>query len=154
MSDSHLKAIELLLDASGSCSDPGKYEAILALAKEMLEPHIRSGVPRAFWIKARLPGLGEDQPLSDEDLDTKWRTLIRESANGGCAEAQYRHGCNLYEEKQYVDALRYYQMAANQEYAPALWCLGIDMLYGTGVAKDEDKAIHLIRASCKTLRCN
>lgn len=149
MSDIQLKAIELLLEASIWCSDQEEYEAILSRVKGMLEPHIRSGAPRALWIKARLPGLGEDQLLSDEDLDTKWRALIRESADGGCAEAQYRHGCNLYEEKRYVDALRYYQMSADQEYAPALWCLGIDTLNGTGVAKDESKAVRLIRCAAQ-----
>lgn len=40
-------------------------------------------------------------------------------------------------------------MAADQEYAPALWCLGIDTLHGTGVAKDESKAVRLIRRAAE-----
>lgn len=144
--ESEIREAESILEALGWCRDEERYDILLNMAKQILMPYWKRSNPRALWIKAGMPNLGEDKiSLSDSEFDTHYYELIRLAAEGGCPEAQYRHGCNLYDEGKIKEAVSFYFSAANEDYAPAQWCYGLDVLHGNGVEKDEGVALTYIK---------
>jgi len=135
--ENNLRQAESVLDALGWCSDEKQYDSLLAMVKEILEPYLHKSHPRALWLKSGMPNLGENSSLNEEDFNAKYIELLRLSAEGGCPEAQYRHGCNLYEDGRITEAVNLYFQAAQNDYAPAQWCYGLDSLHGNGTEKNE-----------------
>jgi len=149
MSDTELKEAELLLEAYGWCPDENRAGEVIALVKNIIDPFLVKRDPRAIWLKATMPNMGEEECISDEEFDEKWLELIKESSEGNCAEAQYSYGCHLYELDKCDEAVELYKQAAYQGYAPAQWCFGLDTLNGIGVPKDEKIGLHYIRLSAE-----
>lgn len=148
--ESELRRAELILEALGWCSDEGQYDSLLAMAKEILRPYWAKSHSRALWLKSGMPNLGEDSPPLDEnDFDKKYVDLVRFAAEGGCPEAQYRHGCNLYDSGKISEAVKFYSKSAQEDYAPAQWCYGLDVLHGNGVDKDEKVGLSYIRMAAE-----
>lgn len=148
--ESELRQAELILDALDWCSDDAHYESLLAMAKEILKPYWAKSHPRALWLKSGMPNLGEDSPPLDEhEFDKKYIDLLRLAAEGGCPEAQYRHGCNLYDLGEISEAVKYYCEAAQEDYAPAQWCYGLDLLNGNGVNKNQQLGLSYIRMAAE-----
>lgn len=143
--ESELRQAELILDALGWCTDENQYGALLAMAREILEPYWAISHPRALWLKTGMPNLGEDTPpLDGAEFDRKYNEIIRLSAEGGCPEAQYRYGCNLSELGELSKAAEFYFKAAQEDYAPAQWCYGLGVLNGYGVDKNEKIGLNYI----------
>lgn len=148
--ESELKQAELILEALGWCSDEHRYDALMSMAKEILKPYWRKSHPRAIWLKAGMPNLGEDSPpLEESEFDKRHSDLLRLAAEGGCPEAQYRHGCNLYDSGDISDAVKFYFKAAQKDYAPAQWCYGLDVFHGNGIEKNEQIGLSYIRLAAE-----
>jgi TPR repeat protein len=143
MLESQIQEAEYLIKAYFHSDNTKHKKTIIKLVREILSPLIRIRHPNALWLKASLPNLRKHnlRKLSNEDFENHWRALIKESAEGGCAEAQYTYGCTLYDEGKYVEAVEFYRLSAESGYAPAQWCFGLDTLNGTGVDKNESLAI-------------
>ena len=110
----------------------------------------RKSHPRALWLKSGMPNLGENSaPLDEKEFDERYIDLIRLAAEGGCPEAQYRHGCNLYDSGKVSEAVKFYFKAAQEDYAPAQWCYGLDVLHGNGVDKNEQLGLSYIRMAAE-----
>lgn len=148
--ESKLKQAEYILDALGWCSDDEQYELLITMAKEILKPYWEKSHPRALWLKAGMPNLGEESSsLSASQFDEKYTEILRIAAECGCAEAQYQHGCNLYDVGRIAEAVKFYFKAAQKDYAPAQWCYGLDVLHGNGTDKDESIGLAYIRLSAE-----
>ena len=147
--ESDLRQVESILDALGWCSDENQYDSLLAMAKKILEPYLQISHPRALWLKSSMPNLGEDSSLGEEEFDAKYIELLRLAAEGGCPEAQYRHGCNLYDDGRITEAVDFYFKSAQEDYAPAQWCYGLDTLHGNGIDKDEIVGLSYIRLAAE-----
>ena len=148
--ESELRQAELILEALGWCSDEEQYDSLLSMVKKILKPYWEISHPRALWLKAGMPNLGEDSPnLDDCELEHKYLELLRLAAEGGCPEAQYRHGCNLYESGKIIEAVNFYAKAAHQDYAPGLWCYGLDVMRGNGTEKNEAFGLSCIRMAAE-----
>jgi TPR repeat protein len=149
MEESKLKEAELLLDSASYSASEKRYKIIIKLVREILKPYIKKKHPSALWLKASMPNLGEKKILSNEQFEKKRLSLVKKAAFGGCKEAQYDYGCELYNKKAYVKALKFYKKSAKQGYAPAQWCFGLDTVYGIGVDKDQEKGLYYIRLSAE-----
>lgn len=147
--ESDLRQAELILDALGWCSDDNQYDSLLSMVKKILAPYWSAAHPRALWLKSGMPNLGEDDSLSVQAFDAKYIELLRLAAEGGCPEAQYRYGCNLYEEGRISEAVNFYFQAAQEDYAPAQWCYGLDILHGNGAEKNEMVGLFYIRLAAE-----
>ena len=152
MISSELAEAEKLLEASERCIDEKRHEQIMALVKSIINPLVEKRVPRALWLKARLPNLGEEKPLDVEEFDKMWLELIVESAEGGCAEALYSVGCNLYEVGEKEKAVNLYKRSAEAGYSNGQWCYGIDTLNGIGTKADNVLGMHYIYCAAEQ-RC-
>ncbi|MBC3808973.1 sel1 repeat family protein [Undibacterium seohonense] len=75
--------------------------------------------------------------------------LLRLAAEGGCPEAQYSHGCKLYDEGKISEAIDFYFQSAQEDYAPAQWCYGLDVLHGNGIEKNEIVGLRYIRMAAE-----
>jgi TPR repeat protein len=53
--------------------------------------------------------------------------------------------------RSYEKAIRFYELAANQNFAPALFNLGVMYNQGIGVAKDLTKSFHLYSQAGKSV---
>lgn len=148
MIESQLKKAKLLLDEAGYCANHKEYNRFKRV-KKILKNFVENRHPYALWLKASMPNLGEKQRFTHKEFEKYWLSLIKESAYGGCAGAQYQYGCQLYDRKQFTKALRFYEKGAQQGYAPAQWCYGLDTLYGVGVAQDEKKGLYYIRLAAE-----
>ena len=150
MSGEDLKEAELLLEAFGWCSNEDRANVILDLVREIISPYVKVKNPRALWLKSGLPNLGEErESFSDEEFELLYLELIKESSDGGCAEAQYSYGCHLYENQKEDEAVELYRKSAVQGYAPGQWCFGLDTLNGIGTTRDEIIGLHYIRLSAE-----
>lgn len=148
--ESELRQAELILDALGWCSDESQYDSLLAMAKQILEPYWRKSHPRALWLKSGMPNLGEDSPpIDDAESEAAYIKLLRIAAEGGCPEAQYRHGCNLFDSGEVSEAVKFYFKAAQEDYAPGQWCYGLDLLHGNGIEKNEKVGLRYIRMAAE-----
>ncbi|MDX1353216.1 MAG: hypothetical protein R3254_09400 [Thiomicrorhabdus sp.] len=142
--EGELKSAELIIEAAGWCANEEVHDSLISSAKEIIRPFLEKGNARALWLKASLPNLGEAAPQSEEKFDELYNELIYKAAKGGCPEAQYRYGCNLYEQRRFEEALNQYELAASNDYAPAQWCFGLDTLHGVGTDKSREKGLHYI----------
>lgn len=148
--ESNLRQAELILEALGWCSDDNQYDSLFAMARGILKPYWAKSDPRALWLKAGMPNLGEDSaPLEEAEFDKNYIALLRSAAEGGCPEAQYRHGCNLYDSGQVAEAVAFYFRAAQEDYAPAQWCYGTDVLHGNGIDKNIQVGLDYIRMAAE-----
>ncbi|MFL1407377.1 tetratricopeptide repeat protein [Marinobacter sp. M1N3S26] len=148
--EGELRQAELILGALGWCSDEHHYDMLLVMAREILKPYWAKSHPRALWLKSGMPNLGEDTPpLGDAEFDQKYDEIIRLAAEGGCPEAQYRHGCKLYELGEQSKAAELYLKAAQEDFAPAQWCYGLDVLNGNGVDQNEEIGLSYIRMAAE-----
>jgi TPR repeat protein len=147
--DSELRQAEFILNALVWCSDENQYDSLLSMAKKILEPYLRVAHPRALWLKSGMPNIGEDSTLSEQEFDSKHLELLRLAAEGGCREAQYSHGCNLYDEGKISEAIDFYFQSAQEDYAPAQWCYGLDVLHGNGIEKNEIVGLGYIRMAAE-----
>jgi TPR repeat protein len=83
--------------------------------------------------------------LSEPDT-AKAMSFFEAAATNGCAEAHYRLGLlkgNIRNE--WEVAFEHFQVAANQNYIPALGALGVQHLSGSGVDKDEAQGLRLLQ---------
>lgn len=154
MTDSLLIEIEHLIRAHESCSDEKRREIISEIIAHLISPLVSRRNPKALYLKAGLANLGEEEHLSEFEFDKLWLSLIKESADGGCPEAQYKLGCELYEKNEYHEAVDLYRRAALQGYGPAQWCYGVDILNGIGTAKDLTTGIRYIKYAAEKLNEN
>jgi|GEM_PF-4593972 len=139
-----LREAEMLIKASEWTSKPKISSILIKRITKLLKPFLKKGHPRAMWLKAQLPNLGESKLLTEKQFDQRWFALIQESAENGCAEAQYQYGCHLYDLNQIKEALELYHLSAVQDYAPSQWCYGLDTLSGAGTEKNEAIALQYI----------
>lgn len=148
--ESELRQAELILDALSWCSDETQYDSLLVMAKKILQPYWEKSHPRALWLKSGMPNLGEDSPpTNDAEAEERYIELLRVAAEGGCPEALYRHGCNLYDSGEIDEAVKFYFKAAKKDYAPGQWCYGLDVLNGNGRAKNETVGLRYIRMAAE-----
>jgi TPR repeat protein len=147
--DSELKKVECLLGALAWCSDQHQYDALLSMIRQTLEPYVRDSHPRALWLKSGMPNLGLDAVLSEEDFLSEYTELVRLAAEGGCPEAQYKYGCNLYDEGKVEAAVNLFYQATQADYAPAQWCYGLDVLNGNGINQNEREGLAYIRLAAE-----
>ena len=70
----------------------------------------------------------------------KWSQKARKMAEQGDAETQFKMGVRYHKMKDYVEAARWYEMAAEQGHAKAQDKLGCMYANGEGVSQDYDKA--------------
>ena len=149
MNEKGLEEAKYLLEAYDCCSDERRSKEIMLLVREILNPLIQNRNPKALRLKSRMPNMGEERTLTEEEYEALHLELLKESSEGNCMEAQYWYGCHLYEQREYADALELYKKSALQGFAPAQWCFGLDTLHGVGVPKDEEVGIHNIRLSAE-----
>ena len=147
--DSDLTEVEALIEAYYCCSDEDRGDQLAALVKNILKPLVQAKVAKALWLQACLPNAGNEGPICDTDFETQWLSLIKEAAFGGCAEAQYSYGCELYDEGKYDEAHSLYQKSAAQGYAPSLWCYGLEIINGIGETKNISKGLYYIRLAAE-----
>ena len=57
-------------------------------------------------------------------------------------EQLFENGKELREQRKFEEAFKYYQTAAEQEYAPAQYVLSLCYKYGQGVEKDKYKSLY------------
>ena len=83
----------------------------------------------------------------------KYYSLLENSANKGCNEAQYIVANKLYDAGKFLEALKLYEESANSGYAPSQWCYGLDNFSGIdGVLKpDIEKGLTYITYSAGQL---
>lgn len=149
MCSTDLREAEYLLEAYDCCSDEDRADVILGMVRQIIEPYIKDRHPRALWLKSGMPNLGEHSSISYEEQEEMYIELLRESSDGGCAEAQYSYGCHLYENMMQEEALVLYESSAIQGFAPGQWCFGLDTLNGIGTTRDERVGMHYIRLSAE-----
>lgn len=143
MLEPQLQEAEYLIKAYLYSTNEKRQDIIIELIRELLAPFVKSKHPRALWLKASMPNLGELQ-IIDKDFDDLWLDLVKVAAEGGCAEAQYTYGCTLYDNGNYIKAVELYRLSAESGYAPAQWCYGLDTLHGIGGVKNESLALFYI----------
>lgn len=73
--------------------------------------------------------------------------LVKAAQTCNNVQAQYSLGNYYRDNKDYIEAVRWYRMAADQGDAKALNCLAMRYQTGQGVTKDEKKAFELIKRS-------
>ena len=146
MLEPEIQEAESLIKAYTYADKVKHQKIIIILVREILSPFIKIRHPKALWLQASLPNFGKPRlrKLSSENYENHWRALIKESAEGGCAEAQYTYGCTIYDEEKYGEAVVFYRLSAESGYAPAQWCFGLNTLNGTGVDKNESLALFYI----------
>ena len=71
--------------------------------------------------------------------DTFERLLV--DAKGGAAQSQFDLGLSLFNRSDFEQAAHWYLEAANQDHAGAQFALGVMFADGSGVARDETKAL-------------
>ena len=64
-------------------------------------------------------------------------------------EQLFEKGKELREQRKFEEAFKYYQTAAEQEYAPAQYVLSLCYKYGQGVEKDKDKSLYWCKLAAK-----
>ena len=133
--NNELLEAKYLIDAMTHSSNELRYKEIAKLASDILAPYVSSQEPNALWLKTRLPDMGLKSITDDESFDEEFDYLIQLSAEGGCREAEYIHACNLSEEQKHEEAMEFYERSAGKGYAPSLWCLGVNHIYGLGEKK-------------------
>ncbi|MBR5296261.1 MAG: sel1 repeat family protein, partial [Parabacteroides sp.] len=62
-------------------------------------------------------------------------------------ESIYQKGLSFYNEKNYVEAVKWYRKAADQGHAGAQFALSDCLFYGRGITKNEEEAIKWLRIS-------
>jgi len=96
------------------------FYSVLRVVKVILKPDWAKLHPRALWLKSVMPNLGEDSsPLEDQEFDGMCADVLRIAAEGGCPEARYGRGCNLYDSGKVTEVVSFYHKAAKEDYAPA-----------------------------------
>lgn len=138
-----LDEAEALLNALWHCSDDAREEMLLAWVREILDPLVAAGYPRAIWMNAGILGMGTG--LSTEAFDAAHLEAMRSAAAGGCADAQFHLGHWHYEREERAAATALYKQAADAGHTYAKWCYGLDRMAGCGTAENHAEGLGYIQ---------
>lgn len=144
-----LAEAELLVELLSVCSSETRLAHLEFLARDSIQELIDSSIPKALWLKSRLPNLGEEGSLSADEYDKRWLSLIRTSAENGCKEAEYDYACHLHERRLFERSIPLYRSSALKGYPPSLWCYGLELIQGMEIAKDEERGYFYIHMSAE-----
>ena len=89
-----------------------------------------------------MPG---DGSLTNEEFDVAYRAQVEAAAAAGSIEAQFRLACELDQPETRERSADLFKQAAQAGYPYAMWCHGLDLLSGNGLAKNELAGLDYIR---------
>lgn len=96
----------------------------------------------AIWYSSAVERLRRQQPTPPPDNDPK-------PISDPQVEEWYQNGLERYRAKDYPEAVRWYQMAAEQGHASAQYNLGHAYEYGKGVPRDYNAAVNWYRKAAE-----
>jgi len=126
--DMLLDEVEALIKAWERTTDEKRSETIAHMIKEILDPLVNQEVPRAKWLYAAISGVWNNEL---EEYEKKYWMLVKEAADAGNPEAQFRLACELdYNDATKLESANYFKLAAEQGFAYAEWCHGLNISSG------------------------
>ncbi len=142
--DTLLDEAEALIKAWERTTDETRSDTITLMIKEILDPLVKQEVPRAKWLYTSILGVWSKEK-SEEEYEKEYWKLVKESADAGYPEAQFRLACELdFDDKTKLESAKYFKLAAEQGYAYAEWCHGSNLfsdILGTPNPKEGLKFI-------------
>jgi hypothetical protein len=138
--------VEALIDAASHSTDHDRYETLMRWAHGILQPLVDARVPEALWLHASFTHFGNER-MSGEEFDREYFRRIREVADAGNANAQFRLACELDEEATFGESAKLFALAAGQGHVYAKWCHGLNLLSGRGIAQDRELGLSNIQES-------
>jgi TPR repeat protein len=138
-------------------ADNGHAPAQCVLAQQLSQGRGRTRDPLQglhWYVRAseqgHLPAFKGLRSLLEQDATALSLTLLMQAAQAGDAESQHSlaQHCAQGQESNLVDALRWWEAAAGQGYAPAQLALGLQWLSGRHLERNPAKAVEwLTRAA-------
>ena len=147
--DAEVKLVGLLLDALG-CSDAHTYDTLFQMIETKLNALSKTDHSEIAYLQAHLP-LQQPAKLSSADFDARFNALMKQSADAGCAEAQYHHACRLWERGEFKAAISLYKASANQGFPQSQYCYGLGLRDGVGIEQDRAEGLFYIELSAGRL---
>lgn len=129
------------LEAAFQALEAGEYETALRLYSGLAE----NGSTRAQLALGWMFHVGKGIS-SDLDQAQKW---YWRAADAGSAEAFYYLGVLKSKQREYGNAVAYFERAASENYMPAVYALGLVYDFGAGVAADKTKALQYYRRAAQ-----
>jgi TPR repeat protein len=136
--------VEALIDAASHSTDHDRYETLMRWAHETLQPLVDAKMPEALWLNASFTHFGNER-LSGEEFDREYFRRIREAADAGNANAQFRLACELDEETSFEESAKLFALAAGQGHVYAKWCHGLNLLSGRDILQDRELGLSNIQ---------
>jgi len=145
--NAELKLVGLLIDALGYC-DPETYDTLFQMVERKLKALARFDHKDIAYLQAHVP---QSAKMSSADVDARFNSLIKQSSDAGCAEAQYQYACRLWEQGDFEGAITLYKASADQGYPPSQYCYGLGLRDGVGIRRDQGKGLFYIELSAGRL---
>jgi uncharacterized protein len=139
-------AAERLVDAATSASNEAASGDLMEQAHRLLLPLVERRLPAAQYLYACY-FLSREYKRAKE-IEPRFIELIQASARAGHAAAQFRLGQMLDRGGELghnaQQSARWFRLSAEQGYAYAQWVHGLNLLFGTGLQKDETLGLQFI----------
>lgn len=143
---SQIRLIQMLMDVLGLCSEED-FETVLKILNRNFEDFARSEHPSLFALRAHMPQTN----LDSAESDVRFNTLMQKGAAAGDPQAQYEHGCRLWEDGQFSAAVKLYKQSAKNGFPASQYCYGLALLSGEGVEKSEAEGLRFIELAAGRL---
>jgi TPR repeat protein len=145
-------AAKVLIDQEfESSDDEQQYGSLIRQAFQLLQPLVGAGVPEALYLHACNTLWLEG--LDGKAFDQRHVALIWEAAHAGHMRAQFMLG-QMYEPDNGLPAdavasAYWFEKSALQGYPYAQWVHGLNLLNGSGVERNEARALDFIRRAAE-----
>lgn len=143
---SDLAEAQALLNARWMCSNEELASKIEIWVRELLFPLCEEGHAEARYLLSALGG-EEVGVLSEAEFDESLLKQYREGAESEVPEAQFQLAHWHWERGNHAKAADLYKKAAAQGHAYAMWCIGLDLISGRGIERNEKDGIAYIKQS-------
>ena len=140
-SDNLVAEAEAMANAAMHCSNPRRYKILLRWAREIVTPLSKAGHSSAMWLLCTIPS---DEKISPEEFDARHLEQVRSAARAGSIKAKFRLACMLDEEPSIFESASLFADVAATGHAHGMWCHGLNLISGTGGAKDFALGISFI----------
>lgn len=144
--DPTLVEAKALLNAAWNSSDDERRESLIAWAKGILKPLAETGCPTAKWLMCALLVKAEN---TEAEFDKEYWKCVEGAAKAGSLEAKFSLACELDEEPTRARSAQLFKEVAESGDPYAMWCHGLNLYSGTGLAQNIDEGLRFIRRSAE-----
>lgn len=146
--DHILKEARTLLDARWHSSNDTLRSSIEDWVMTLLQPLAEDGVPQAQYLfDAIIEGSSATQ--TEEEFDQQYLKRLKKGAQAEIPDAMFYLAHRYWKEGNHDAAAPLYKKAALSGHAYAKWCYGLDLIAGTGVARDEAEGLKQIEEAAR-----